>query len=195
MYSFDFLNIVVLPFFLTFYLYWFISAGGVKKDMPGKGSSRGWVLSRLGLLLFAVIVYKLRIFFPSLHFAHSPSFFRNEAVRMVGVVLNALGLLFATWARVHLGRNWSARPTMKVGHELITSGPYRIVRHPIYTGIVLGWFGFGLVYGLISMGLFVTFALMFAWRIRREEAYMTELFPGQYPAYRARTNALIPLLW
>jgi protein-S-isoprenylcysteine O-methyltransferase Ste14 len=108
--SFDFLNIVVLLFWLTFYLYWFISARGMKKDMPGKGNRRGWVLPRLVLLLVALTVYKLRNYFPYLDFAHGPSFFRNEAVRTIGVVLNALGLLFAVWARVHLGRNWSAKP-------------------------------------------------------------------------------------
>ncbi|HEY3841359.1 MAG TPA: isoprenylcysteine carboxylmethyltransferase family protein [Bryobacteraceae bacterium] len=192
---FDPLKITVLVFWLAFYLYWAISATRVKRDMPGKGSPRNWMLSRLGLLLVVIALYRLAVFSPFLNYASGLSFFRNESVRTIGVLLNALGLLFALWARLHLGRNWSARPTMKIGHELITSGPYRIVRHPIYTGILLAWFGFGLVNGLISMGLFIAFAVIFTSRISREEAYMIELFPDQYPAYRARTKALIPALW
>ena len=109
--SSDFLNTIVLIFWLIFYLYWAISAGGVKRDMPGKGSRRGWILSRLGLLLLVIAVYKLRIFSSFLDFAYGLSFFRNKGVRRIGVMLNALGLVFAVWARLHLGRNWSPRPT------------------------------------------------------------------------------------
>lgn len=195
MHSFDFLNIIVLVFWPAFYLYWAISARGMKKDMPGKGSRLPWVVSRVALLLVVTVVYKLGRSSSFVHYAYGLSFFRSEAVRVIGVVLNALGLAFAVWARRRLGSNWSARPAMKIGHELITSGPYRIVRHPIYTGILLAWFGFGLVWGLISMGVFLLFAVIFISRIPREEAYMMQLFPDQYPAYRARTKALIPAVW
>jgi protein-S-isoprenylcysteine O-methyltransferase Ste14 len=194
-YPFDFLNVIVLIFFLVFYLYWAITAGGVKKDVPGKGSRIGWLLSRLGLILVLVVIYEFLVLSPLWRFANSLSFFRNEAVRIAGAFLTAVGLAFAIWARLHLGRNWSARPTMKVGHELVTSGPYRIVRHPIYTGLLMAWFGFGLVYGLVSMAVFLAFALMFVWRIRVEEVYMIELFPDQYPGYCASTKTLIPAVW
>ena len=191
----DFLNGIVLIFWLTFYAYWAVSAAGVKQDVPGKGSRRGWILSRLGLVVLLVAVYRLPIFSPFWEFAASLSFFRYEAVRIVGTLLTVLGIAFAVWARGYLGRNWSPRPTMKIGHELITSGPYSFVRHPIYTGILVGLFGTGLVIGPVWMALFVVFLLIFVWRIRVEEVYMMELFPDEYPAYRARTKALIPAVW
>ena len=192
---FDFLNVIVLAFIVSFYSYWGIAASGVKKDQPGKGSRLGWLLPRLGAAFVLVIAYKLRVFSSLWDFGYRLSFFSNQVVRIVGAVLTALGFAFAAWARLHLGRNWSARPTMKVDHELVTSGPYRIVRHPIYTGILMAWFGFGLVNGLVSLSLFVLFSLIFVWRIRVEEVYMMELFPDKYPQYRATTKALIPAVW
>jgi protein-S-isoprenylcysteine O-methyltransferase Ste14 len=108
--------------------------------------------------------------------------------------MTVLGLTLAIWARKHLGRNWSTRHTIQVGHELVTSGPYRFVRHPIYTGILLTWFGAGLV-NTIYFVLFVLVALIFFSRIPKEEASMMGLFPNQYPAYRATTKALIPGVW
>ncbi len=192
---FDFINLIVAIFWLIFIFYWAISAIGVKKPVPGKGSWRGWALARLGLIVLLIALYKLPIFSPFWDFAYRLSFFYNGTVRIVGTFLTALGIAFAVWARRHIGRNWSGRPTMKIGHELVTSGPYRFVRHPIYTGILIALFGSGLVNGPTWMVAFILFALIFSWRIHVEETYMMELFPGQYPAYRARTRALIPFLW
>jgi protein-S-isoprenylcysteine O-methyltransferase Ste14 len=195
--AFDALTVIDVILLLIFYVYWAISAGGEKKDVPGKGSRSGWVLSRvgLGLIFVLLIVFKRQELFQFWNFACGLSFFRSGAVRITGVVLTALGLAFAVWARLHLGRNWSARPTMKVGHELVTTGPYRIVRLPIYTGLLTAWLGFGLVNCLVSMSVFLVFALAFIWRVRVEEVYMMELFPDQYPTYRVSTKALIPTVW
>lgn len=188
---FDLLNTLVVIFWLIFLLYWAVSAVGVKKRVPGKGSRKAWVLSRIVLILTLVALYKLRIFSPLWH----SDFFTNGAVRIAGVLLTALGIAFAVWARRHLGRNWSGLATIKIDHELVTSGPYRFVRHPIYTGILVALFGSGLVNGPFWMVVVVAAAFVFAWRIRVEEMYMMELFPDQYPAYRARTKALIPAVW
>ncbi len=106
-----------------------------------------WLLigSRLLVIFLIVVAYKLRLFSSILGYASGLSFFQNQSVREAGLVIQVLGLSFTVWARLHLGRNWSARPTVKIGHELVTSGPYGIVRNPIlYTGILMAWFGFGL---------------------------------------------------
>ena len=115
-----------------------------------------------------------------------------------GLALGALGLviagmLFAYWARVHLGRNWSGEVIVKVGHTLITSGPYRWVRHPIYGGMTLALVGtalaIGAPYGFIALALILFGFLV---RVRLEEALMRDTFPGEYDRYSRHTARLIP---
>lgn len=111
----------------------------------------------------------------------------------LGVVITLCGCAFAAWARLTLGANWSGRPTLKVGHELIVSGPYALVRHPIYTGLLLAAAGTAIVIGkwscLIGLPLL---ALAFLVKMSQEERLMQETFPQEYPAYRTRVSALIP---
>jgi protein-S-isoprenylcysteine O-methyltransferase Ste14 len=112
-----------------------------------------------------------------------------------GLALTMLGATFAIWARVTLGRNWSSVPQVKEKHELIVKGPYRLVRHPIYTGLLLAVAGTGLA-GNQGMGLLI-FVLLFAsytFKIRLEERLMIETFPETYPDYRRRVKALIPFV-
>jgi protein-S-isoprenylcysteine O-methyltransferase Ste14 len=109
------------------------------------------------------------------------------------LVLVTAGMLFAYWARMHLGRNWSGEVMVKVGHALITSGPYRWVRHPIYGGMTLALVGTALAtgapYGFIGFALILFGFLV---RVRLEEALMRETFPGEYDRYSGHTARLIP---
>jgi protein-S-isoprenylcysteine O-methyltransferase Ste14 len=113
----------------------------------------------------------------------------------IGVALVIAGLAFAIWARVHLGRNWSGTVTVKQGHELIRSGPYGYVRHPIYTGLITALLGTtvasGTVHAVIGLAIIV---LAFVRISRSEEDFMRETFPGEYPRYRAEVPALIPFM-
>jgi protein-S-isoprenylcysteine O-methyltransferase Ste14 len=115
-------------------------------------------------------------------------------VYWLGLLIVFAGIAFAVWARTHLGRNWSGTVTVKENHELIRSGPYGIVRHPIYTGLLLAMFGTAIVSGewrgLLAF-CFLTVAFLF--KLRREERFMEESFPDTYPGYRAQVPALIPL--
>lgn len=114
----------------------------------------------------------------------------------VGATLTASGLLFSVWARRHLGANWSGSVTIKHDHELICSGPYAFVRHPIYSGLLLAFFGCALARGewwtLLAV-LFVLWSLW--WKLRIEEKWMTERFGDAYTVYRNRVAALIPFVW
>jgi protein-S-isoprenylcysteine O-methyltransferase Ste14 len=116
-------------------------------------------------------------------------------VYLLGLLLVMAGLAFAVWARVYLGRNWSGTVTVKENHELIRSGPYAIVRHPIYTGLLLAMLGTAIVMGewrgLLS---FCFLSAAFWFKLRREERFMADSFPDTYPSYRAQVSALIPLL-
>ncbi len=114
---------------------------------------------------------------------------------MVGTALVLLGLAFTVWARVHLGRNWSGIVTVKQGHELIRSGPYRWVRHPIYTGLLLAFMGSAIALGQWRgvLAMLIVFAAL--WRkLRLEERWMIETFGAAYTAYRNEVAALIPFV-
>jgi len=112
-----------------------------------------------------------------------------------GLALVVLGLGFATAARVYLGRNWSANVTLKRDHELIRSGPYRLVRNPIYTGILVALAGSALARGRWSGVLAVAIAFGSFWyKARLEERVMHDAFGAEYDAYRREVKALIPFV-
>jgi protein-S-isoprenylcysteine O-methyltransferase Ste14 len=113
----------------------------------------------------------------------------------VGAALTLAGLLFSVWARVHLGRNWSATITVKQDHDLITSGPYRFVRHPIYTGLLLALAGFALARGEWRGVVAVALASWAFWRkLRIEEQWMRAQFGVAYDEYSRRVAALVPFV-
>jgi len=110
-----------------------------------------------------------------------------------GVLVLATGLAFAIWARVHLGGNWSGAVTVKQGHELVRSGPYAHVRHPIYTGLLTAVLGTAIASGTVRVALaFAIIAAALVRKLRAEEALMRATFPGAYERYRAVVPALIP---
>lgn len=111
------------------------------------------------------------------------------------VAITEAGFLFAIWARLHLGRNWSAMVTIKEGHELVTSGPYAIVRHPIYTGLLLAFIGSALARAEWRGVLAVALAFGALWRkLRMEENWMRGQFGPRYLEYCRRVAALVPFL-
>ena len=113
-----------------------------------------------------------------------------------GAVLTPGGLLFTVWARVHLGRNWSGTITLKQGHELVTSGPYRFVRHPIYSGLLLAFLGSALARAEWRGVLAVVLAFWALWRkLRIEEQWMRQQFGAAYEEYARSVAALVPFVF
>ena len=120
----------------------------------------------------------------------------REAPYVVGgAVLTVAGMLFSIWARAILGSNWSAAVTIKENHTLIRRGPYQIVRHPIYTGLLLGLTGTSFVYGYTRcfVGVLVV-GLAFWLKSQTEEQFMVQQFGQQYLEYRREVRALIPYI-
>lgn len=148
-----------------------------------------WQLFLVGLLIFALTrnlpgdVYGLEFAF----------FHLGPAVGWAGAFLTVVGIVLAIWARCRLGRNWGSRP--KEDHQLVTTGPYGYVRHPIYSGAILALFGSALTGSVVAFALFVISIIFCLRRISREESTMLAVFPGQYPSYQARTKRLTPFVW
>lgn len=116
-------------------------------------------------------------------------------VALVGDVFAVLGVAFAIWARVTIGRNWSGSVTLKKDHELQMRGPYALVRHPIYTGLYAMCFGTAITFGEVANVLiFVVVVVTFTFKIRTEESLMCEAFPNEYPDYRRRVKSVVPFI-
>lgn len=112
-----------------------------------------------------------------------------------GALLTLAGLLLTVWARVHIGANWSGTVTVKQDHELITSGPYRFVRHPIYSGLLLAFVGSALARAEWRGVVAVALASWALWRkLRIEERWMREQFGSAYEEYAGRVAALVPFV-
>jgi protein-S-isoprenylcysteine O-methyltransferase Ste14 len=113
----------------------------------------------------------------------------------LGAALTLAGVAFAIWARMPLAGNWSSDVTLKRDHELIVGGPYALVRHPIYTGILLALIGTALAVGEWRAALAVVIVALAFWRkLRVEEAFMRRQFGETYARYVARVPALIPFV-
>lgn len=119
----------------------------------------------------------------------------SEFLRWAGVAVTVAGHAFSIWARRHLGKYWSGTVALKHDHKIVDTGPYALVRHPIYTGLLLAAFGSAMAAGTIEALLGVAVMLPAYWiKWRREEKIMTQEFGAAYDAYRARTRAIIPYL-
>ncbi len=119
----------------------------------------------------------------------------GTAVRAVAIVLVGAGLAFSVWARRALGGNWSATVTVKDGHEIVRSGPYRWIRHPIYTGLIAALAGTALAVAEWRAVVALAIAVAALWRkLRFEERWLLEEFGARYADYRRQTRALLPFL-
>lgn len=194
MHSLDFLDKIVFGAWFVFVLYWLVSATDVKKDVESK-LGRGRSSSLVRIVVAAALTYLFPTIVARL-LGRSISSPEDSGLRYSGTILTMAGISFAIWARYHLGRNWSGHPALKEDHKLVSTGPYSFLRHPIYAGMLFACLGslfatfeaFWL-YFLLIMGI------VYVRRIHIEEGIMMRTFPDAYPAYREKTNALIPFIW
>jgi protein-S-isoprenylcysteine O-methyltransferase Ste14 len=173
-------RIVVIVAWVILGIYWFVSAFAAKE---GSGGGRRVPLNALTAL---AVVLLLRFFSGGSLAVHSP------VLGAVGAFVCVLGIALAIWARVDLGRNWGMPMTEKAEPELVTSGSYRLVRHPIYSGLLVAVLGTALVTNLLGLAIVVVMTGYFYYCASVEETNLTATFPIAYPAYRARTKMLIP---
>jgi protein-S-isoprenylcysteine O-methyltransferase Ste14 len=177
---------------IAFLVYWQVKAADTKATQR---------LEPIGSRVLRVIIFLVAIVLLSvpripLHWLYYRPWQPGLLPFWLGAGVLIAGLLFAVWAREHLGRNWSRSVTIKEGHELITTGPYAVARHPIYTGILVGFLGMAIA--ISELRGFIAFALVFlalSLKLRREEQWMRSQFGETYAAYAHHTSALVPYLF
>jgi protein-S-isoprenylcysteine O-methyltransferase Ste14 len=167
---------------LVFWIYWLVSASTSKESVRGGWRPRLTGVSAIGVVVIAGV---LRGGGLAVH---------DLVLGTIGAVLFACGIALAVWARLHLGRNWGMPMTQRAEPELVTSGPYRFVRHPIYSGLLTALLGTTLVNNLLGLIIVAVLVVYFYYCGTVEERNLVSTFPTAYPEYRVRTKMLIPYL-
>lgn len=184
-------QIALIPWY-AFAAYWAITWLRVKRTKTAEP-----LMGRLFTIIPLVFAFEL-LFSNSLRWGTLGWRFLPSAawISWIGIALTTMGTAIAVWARYCIGEYWSARVTLKEGHQIIRSGPYRFVRHPIYTGILLAAAGTAIVVGewrgTLAVCLLLAAHSLKAWR---EERLLFTEFGEQYQAYRRSTGFLFPRLW
>jgi len=120
---------------------------------------------------------------------------QTPSLLWAGILLTALGVGISIWARLSLGANWSGMVTLKQGHELVRKGLYRWIRHPIYTGILLGFIGTAMIKSHARGWLgFAILLLSFYFKARREENFLRQEFGEGFEEHQRRTGMFLPKL-
>jgi protein-S-isoprenylcysteine O-methyltransferase Ste14 len=183
------LSIAFKIVWLIVIVYWFVAACFVKRAVRTQSALDrvGWAALPAGI----AIVCSLAL--GELHPERVHLVRYSYGFAIVWFVVLFLGAVFAVWARTTLGRNWSGMVTIREGHTLVRSGPYRWLRHPIYTGLLAMVFATAIFYGtVLALSLAVYALLIVAMKIRLEEVWMIEEFGDEYREYQRKVKALIP---
>jgi len=169
----------------AFWLYWLVAAFFVKRGRVSWSREL-----RIRVVIAVVVILLIRL-----------GAFRDHGLNTdpwragIGLVLFALGLGFAIWARMHIGRNWGTPMTQKDEPELVTSGPYHLLRHPIYSGILVAGVGTAVALSWLWLPAVILVGVYFLYSATVEERYMAEQFPDSYPVYRRSTKMLFPFIF
>jgi protein-S-isoprenylcysteine O-methyltransferase Ste14 len=167
---------------LVFWIYWIASAASSKQSAGSGWRTRLTGVSAAGVVVIAGI---LRGGGLAVH---------SVILAVIGALLFACGIALAVWARLHLGRNWGMPMTQRAEPELVTTGPYRFIRHPIYSGLLTAMLGTALVDSLLGLIVVAVLVAYFYYCGTVEERNLAAAFPQAYPEYRSRTKMLIPFL-
>jgi protein-S-isoprenylcysteine O-methyltransferase Ste14 len=166
---------------VAFWIYWLASAASSKQSVRG-----GWRRQLAGVSVILAFAIAGAV--------HGSPAVHSVILATTGAALFAGGIALAVWARLHLGRNWGMPTTQRAEPELVTSGPYRFVRHPIYSGLLTAILGTALVDNLLGLIVVAVLVAYFYYSGTVEERNLTATFTRAYPEYKSRTKMLIPFL-
>ena len=178
-------DVVIFVGWLAFWIYWLAAAVGVKSGQTGWARFAGF---RVGIILVVLLLVRARVF-------KGHTVISDPWLQGIGLAVFVLGLALAIWARVYLGRNWGMPMSQKADPELVTTGPYRSIRHPIYSGIILAMVGTTIAVSLYWLVAAVLIGAYFTYSAVAEERFMASRFPESYPGYKRSTKMLIPFVF
>jgi protein-S-isoprenylcysteine O-methyltransferase Ste14 len=191
------IDFIVGMIWIIFILYWIFSwlyEKATKKEKPVQKTTSGFAFWAVRIALIAIVIFIIS--------NDGFSFLSNMIIpyylvlSVAGTVLLACAISFAIWARINLSSNWSATIVIKKGQTLSKTGPYSIVRHPIYTGLFFGVIGTFLAFGSVITLIFAIGIIVFVLnRVRVEEKLMVEKFGKQYIEYQKETKKIIPFIY
>ena len=172
---------------IVFWIGWLIAAFTAKSSQ-GQGSRYAFVR----IVLIVVVALSVR---ESLTGRRGLGAHPGWALAGAGVALWACGLALAVWARLYIGRNWGMPMTRREEPDLVTTGPYRFVRHPIYSGLIAALAGTALATTLWALIAAAALSGYFVYSAYQEERFLVREFPVAYPAYQARSKMLLPYIF
>jgi protein-S-isoprenylcysteine O-methyltransferase Ste14 len=181
------IDYIVYGLWVLFWLAWLAVALTAKR--AARSRMRQFVGLRIAVFVILILVSRSGVF------KGHHAIVNNPTLQGIGMGLFLIGLGLAVWARVYLGRNWGTPMSEKVDAELVTSGPYRYIRNPIYSGIILAAIGTAVAVSWYWLVAVVFMGAYFSYSATVEGHIMERLFPNDYPAYKRSTKMLIPFVF
>ncbi len=178
-------DIVILVGWVLFWAYWLLASTTAKS---GQTRWRQFAGIRIALILIVLLLLRLKV-------VKGQAATNDPWLLGIGLAVFVLGLALAVWARIFIGRNWGMPMSRKDDPELVTTGPYRTIRHPIYSGMILAMIGTTIAVSLYWLIAVVLLGGYFIYSAVNEERYMAERFPDTYLSYKNSTKMLIPYVF
>jgi protein-S-isoprenylcysteine O-methyltransferase Ste14 len=177
-------DVVILVVWIAFWVYWLAASIGAKA-----GRTQWSRIAGARVVVILVVLLLLRV-----NGLKNQATSKDPWLQGIGLVIFLFGLALAVWARIYLGGNWGMPMSQKVDPELVTTGPYRSIRHPIYSGIILAMIGTTIAVSLYWLVAVAAMGTYFVCSAVIEERNMSRLFPDSYPEYKRSTKMLIPFI-
>jgi protein-S-isoprenylcysteine O-methyltransferase Ste14 len=185
---------LIFALWLILVAYWSLSTGTVMRRAGARWIWWREIPIRLGFFAVVVLAARVAISNHMLPNANLHAFNSSLRLGLIGFVCSVLGVGLAILARAYLGRNWGAPTSNRQNAELVTTGPYRLVRHPLYSGLLVAILGSAIGQSVFWLLPLIVYGPYFVRGARREEELLLEQFPDRYRAYMKRTKMLLPFV-
>jgi protein-S-isoprenylcysteine O-methyltransferase Ste14 len=185
---------LIFALWLTLVAYWGLSAGAVNRSIGSRWIWWREIAVRLGFFALVMLVLRVAVVGHAVPNARLYALNTSMLMGLIGFVFSVLGIALAILARAYLGRSSGMPRSNKESPELVTTGPYAFVRHPIYSGMLLAMIGSAIGQSVFWLLPLILYGLHFILSARREEDRLIEQFPERYRAYMKRTKMLLPFV-